>query len=276
MDNDKRRVMINNKTRKPVVRIAGTWLRITLIICLLTISAISCVPGEKGVQDIYTGNIYAGSPGYEIGSPDYYYQRSYIANLYTWNGTDWTNNITGTPGLPGEQGEQGEQGIQGETGNITLSVAHIGKQESYNNALAVCYAYRLRCGQYYHSWAKSVIMSVQLRLSKVGTPTGTAYCRVRNVSDDSIIATIGQKDVATLPVGEAWVTFDTYAANINEEKDIRIMLEYAGGNASNYVAMHHNLTSVVAGSEMTEYVTSYSETSSWDMAWNNMIYIEVY
>lgn len=70
-------------------------------------------------------------------------------------------------------------------------------------------------------------------IRKGGSPTGTAYARIRRVSDDGIIETSSDTvDVSTLTAAFVWHYF-TFDSLVDEE--VRISLEYNGGDAGNYI-----------------------------------------
>ena len=79
--------------------------------------------------------------------------------------------------------------------------------------------------------------SVSFYLAKLGAPAGTGYVRVRKVSDDSIIGTLGTIDVSTLAFGGGWHTFSN---NVNKTsiQDIRISFEYDGGSGTDHVRVY--------------------------------------
>lgn len=86
---------------------------------------------------------------------------------------------------------------------------------------------------------------VVFTLAKAGAPTGYAYARIRRVSDDSIIQTVGTLDVSTLSdVAYAEVAF-SFKAEVDEE--VYILLEYEGGDDENYVRMGYQNTDVIPG-----------------------------
>lgn len=76
----------------------------------------ACLPGDKVPGEVYTPDIYPQEPGIEIGNQSNPFQRAYIAYLYTWNGTAWTDNYTGPSGPSGPAGPKGETGEQGDAG----------------------------------------------------------------------------------------------------------------------------------------------------------------
>lgn len=109
---------------------------------------------------------------------------------------------------------------------------------------------------------------VVVSLKKVGSPTGTAYVRMRRSSNDSIGCEFGSIDVSTLTTDFVEYTF----TNINntvptDTNDDKILVEYNGGNASNYVSVKRNASDVYAGAEFVQYESTnvYSTLGSRDV-----------
>ncbi|MBA7676594.1 hypothetical protein ES703_84838 [subsurface metagenome] len=80
------------------------------------------------------------------------------------------------------------------------------------------------------------LQQVSFWVDKVGYPTGTAYARIRKVSDDSIIETSSTTlDVSTLTTSPTWKDF-LFTCAPNEE--VRISLEFSGGGGSDYIRIY--------------------------------------
>ena len=86
------------------------------LIVILPAILVGCVPGDAVPGDLYTGNVSAGKPNSNIGSEQYYYNAGYFLRLFTWDGEQWTDNITGPPGPQGEPGPTGPPGPTGTPG----------------------------------------------------------------------------------------------------------------------------------------------------------------
>lgn len=106
--------------------------------------------------------------------------------------------------------------------------------DSNENVSAV---HNTRVGQRVNDFAGN-ISSVEFYFTKAANPVGTGYARVRKVSDDSIIGTLGSLDVATI-VGAQWKTFNSTPVAVTETMDVRITFEYSGGDGINYVVMKY-------------------------------------
>ncbi|WP_309492321.1 phage tail protein [Candidatus Hecatella orcuttiae] len=98
-------------------------------------------------------------------------------------------------------------------------------------------------------------------IHKEGSPTGTAYLRIRRTSDDSIIYE-ESFDVASLPTDSGnWQVFKlTNPPTVNEE--VRIMVEYYGGSTDNWIRMRRYRNSYGENWEGVE--TSYDGTAYTD------------
>lgn len=89
------------------------------------------------------------------------------------------------------------------------------------------------------------LTQVKFYLRKEGSPTGTAYARVRRVSNDSIIETSATTlNVATLSTSYAWKTF-TFTCYPNET--VYVCIEYTVGDNNNYVRVAYKETNVIEG-----------------------------
>lgn len=84
-------------------------------------------------------------------------------------------------------------------------------------------------------WYQKYINKINFSLLRVGSPTGTLYCRARRVSNDSVIGTsIDTVNVANIPT--SWTTYEfRFNPAIYMGEAIIFSLEYDGGNASNFV-----------------------------------------
>ncbi len=90
------------------------------------------------------------------------------------------------------------------------------------------------------------ITGISFYLNKVGNPTGTAYIRVRTVSGDSILGTIGTLDASTLGVVQAWFDFTGSVFNPTTQ-DLRFTIEYSDGDAGNNVRVAFEAANSVDG-----------------------------
>jgi len=79
----------------------------------------------------------------------------------------------------------------------------------------------------------TTITNVSLMLGRYNAPTGTATVNLRRSSDDAVLATMGTINVSTIIAGEFdnWYTFNNTV--LVNETDIRLSVEYSGGNITN-------------------------------------------
>jgi len=114
-----------------------------------------------------------------------------------------------------------------------------------------------RAGQRLDSFVRGLVTQISFRLAKTGNPTGTAYCRIRQVSDDSIVGTVGSIDVTTLGAA-AWVDFTTTSVFNPAAQDLRFTIEYDEGDAGNYIRADYNRADSCTG-QWTRYDGSWAE-----------------
>jgi hypothetical protein len=82
----------------------------------------------------------------------------------------------------------------------------------------------------------AALSQVSLVLKKTGSPTGTATLVIRK-SDDSIAATIGTIDVTTITTTDALYTFTNTSNTYKIAVGDKLLLEYTGGDASNFISL---------------------------------------
>lgn len=103
-----------------------------------------------------------------------------------------------------------------------------------------------------------VVSKLSFKVSKGGSPTGNVTFAIRKVSDDSLITGKVWGNASALPSSAAWreATLDSPVL-INEE--VRIYVEYIGGNSSNYVRVEFQNTDVKGDEYYSEV-----QTISWE------------
>lgn len=154
--------------------------------------------------------------------------------------------------------------VQGDgAGNINAGLDHqpdnyVGSDDglvSLNNGGIV------RAGERINNFPASTRINwIEWKLVIQGAPVGTAYVRVRQVSDDAILGTIGSIDVSTIGGALAWYTFDTGTAFNPIQQDIRITFEYDGGDGANRPRMSVDTT---APTYANGVLTSYTVAGGW-------------
>lgn len=117
-----------------------------------------------------------------------------------------------------------------------------------------------RAAERVNNVAAAYTIKVSYYLQKVGNPTGTAYVRVRQVSDDSIVGTIGTVDVSTL--GTNWYDFTGSIYNPIAQ-DLRFTFEYSGGDSSNYIVARY-YSDVLSNAVNSRYDGSWSDYGTAD------------
>lgn len=122
-----------------------------------------------------------------------------------------------------------------------------------------------RVAQRYDDFPRANITSASFYITQSGSPTGTAYARIRKVSDDSIIGTLGEIDVSTISVFPTFTLYDFNTSSVlnSYKQDIRITLEYTGGDASNHIKSRYYETDVVSG-QYSRYTGSWANLSYAD------------
>jgi len=121
-------------------------------------------------------------------------------------------------------------------------------------------------------WGSVEITSVDFKLQKVGSPTGTLYVRLRRVSDDEIIATLGTKDVSTISSSATFYTFNS-VSGYNYGVDCYLAAEYTGGTAGvHYVGVSDYGSDAEASVDEATYVSSWNINDARDITFQNLTY----
>jgi hypothetical protein len=110
------------------------------------------------------------------------------------------------------------------------------------------------------------LVSVKWYLAKGGSPTGNVECRIRKVSDDSIVAT-AINPLAASSLSESSYTRHTFnfpANTLTPNEDYRIVVEYPTGDASNYikVGVHTGSGNTYAGGYREAYAGGWNITDT--------------
>jgi hypothetical protein len=129
---------------------------------------------------------------------------------------------------------------------------------------------KTRYGERLNSWPASVITAITFKLYNTGGCGGPLSCTVRKVSDDSLLGTIGSMDASGVPDGGDYnsVTFNSTPVIVPAAQDIRIQLEYSGGDSGHYIQVHAG-----AGPHNgTYYDGSITDGYFYDPQWYNLTY----
>jgi hypothetical protein len=153
----------------------------------------------------------------------------------------------------------------------TYGTATTSSQTSVASADILYGGSNIRAGERFTSFtANQIITSIQFSLYKVGSPTGTASIVVRKSSDNTILGTLGTIDVSTLTGGAVWYTFNTNAVPNYSNTDIRICVEYSGGDSGDKIVVGYDSADVVANAVKTDYLSSWTDTSGADIGWQSL------
>lgn len=110
------------------------------------------------------------------------------------------------------------------------------KNSYYNQSTNMPVYGGIRRGNYFNDFAMpSIITRGTLYLYKTGSPTGTAYYRIYNAGDGSLLGTIGEIDVTTLTTTPTVNSFDTNGVLVPAGTNIYAVIEFNGGDASNCI-----------------------------------------
>lgn len=120
-----------------------------------------------------------------------------------------------------------------------------------------------RCGQRYDDFPRSRIQSASFYMIKSGSPPGDLYCRIRAVSGDTLLGTLGSMAADSLTGAWTEYTFDDTTINLTEAQDVRAVIEYSGGDGSNYVLVGCYNADAVSGN-FTYYNGSWTDDNAID------------
>ncbi len=118
-----------------------------------------------------------------------------------------------------------------------------------------------RLAQRINSFPITTISSVKFWSTTGGSPPGNITVNLRKVSDDSVVGTFGTVVANTT----GWHTVSTPVANPSVQ-DVRICVEYSGGDAGNVAFIAFNPADTVTGFLSTYNGASWSDTAGSDLA----------
>jgi len=99
------------------------------------------------------------------------------------------------------------------------------------------------------------VCKVSVKLKKVGSPSGTIYMRIRNLSNGIIATSPDTVSASSLTTTATWKHFSFWCP-LNQE--VRICVEYESGTTTNYVKVIFLNEDVIVG-----YTTSYHTYWGW-------------
>jgi hypothetical protein len=127
-----------------------------------------------------------------------------------------------------------------------------------------------RTGEHFYSWPASQITSISFDLSKIGASmTGTLYCTVRQSSNDALLGVLGQIEVGPIAVdGYHSYTFNTTPVINPIAQDLRIQVEFSGGDAWKYMLIRYTSSNVYGGGCMCRHTTDLGAEVKWtNLTW---------
>ncbi|MCJ7669573.1 MAG: polymer-forming cytoskeletal protein [Dehalococcoidia bacterium] len=129
----------------------------------------------------------------------------------------------------------------------------------------------VRAGQYLII-PNVAIAKLSFKLAKYGSPTGNITFTIRKVSDDSIINSKVLEDASALTTTPTWyeVVFET---PVLTNEAARILAEFSGGSANNYVLVRHQSSDVKADENETYYIASYTAVTGYDCTYSYEYYL---
>ena len=112
--------------------------------------------------------------------------------------------------------------------------------------------------------SSKAVKKLTFQLYKANSPTGNVTFIIRKVSDDTIIVSKIWGDASALPTEatDEEVSFDSFPI-INEE--VRLCVEFSGGDASNPVYCRFQGTDVKADEYRSHYTTVWNDVTEADM-----------
>lgn len=147
--------------------------------------------------------------------------------------------------------------------SITFGVSSSWSNSTDDNIFEMFGTTSKKAGERLNSFV-GLITSATFKLYKAGSPPGDVYANVYKVSDGSLIGTLGSISTSTITTSAAAYTFSSRPVKISTSTDIRVVVEYCGGDASNKVVARFKGTDATSGgiynsyssSTWTEYATS--------------------
>jgi len=118
------------------------------------------------------------------------------------------------------------------------------------------------------------ITSAVFKLQKSGSPTGTGYARVKNVSDNATLGTLGSIDISTISTSVTGYTFNSANITVPTARDIRVIFE-CPVNASNYIMGFYS-ANVIANQSFCSYNSTVGAWDNWTAANVDCAYTVVY
>jgi len=138
-------------------------------------------------------------------------------------GVDWGYGLTGNSAQYINYFTHAYDGYEGES-----QIGYLGNWYNIGGSVS----YRRVGEQLTIVWGK-YITGIALRLQRIGNPSGNMYYRIRT-SNDSILAEV-EFPCSDVPQNNANFVVKALASPVYVGKTVRILAEYEGGDASNYI-----------------------------------------
>jgi len=148
----------------------------------------------------------------------------------------------------------------GDVGEVLASIPGIDISQTITGGGVLLYnGSYIRAGEKFTSMPMGYIDSASVYLTKVGSPTGTAYVRLRKVSDDSEIGTFGSIDASTVTAGTNRYDFTTPVFNPTAQA-ARVTIEFNGGSGGAYIFVNTANSDELADAHVCRYISSWDDT----------------
>lgn len=142
------------------------------------------------------------------------------------------------------------------------------EQTSHNTTISLYLGARIKTGQCL-TIPNREVTKLSFPLYKSGSPTGDVTFIIRKALDspnDTILNSKVWGDASALLTKVTWEEVEfTIPVTINEE--VRLLVEFANGNAGNRVYYCYQLSDVKANECLTYYVASYTDNEDYDGAY---------
>ncbi len=177
-----------------------------------------------------------------------------------WCGNLWTGS--GSSGTGGTGGTGAGLAIVYEVPLVTSNPTHLGDASGGQIRAAE------RVINTSSSLYNKVIKQVDLYISRVGSPSGTATCVIRD-TNNNIRATMGSIDVSTIIQSQNNMVLYTFANSGNTyalQAGDRISLEYSNGSSNDYLRVADDSSGPIDGnnSKSSNYGNNWNDISSND------------
>ena len=188
-------------------------------------------------------------------TPDSFNFGTLVVNTTSTTGLDYFT-ITNTGGVAVDIVIQGTD---------LASNATTEEQTQHNSSANLRAGSNVRVGQRL-TISSRYVSSLSFVLSKVGSPSGDVTFTIRKVSDDSVIGSKVWGDASGLTTSAEWVKVELDSpVYVNEE--VRICIEFAGGDSTNRVVLGYQDSDVKANEYRSAYQASWVAFTSHDCAY---------